>query len=64
MAKEGFVEGMVDEFAKFPGQVLETVMDGVMHAIFDPFTSSSPSSSPPDQHFHCYPCRDEDCNTR
>jgi hypothetical protein len=39
--KEGFLEGMVDEAAKFPGQVMEAIAEGVFEALAAPFRSSS-----------------------
>ena len=61
-----FIDDMFHEAGKFANEVMETVGEALDEALFGPFRSSSSSSSsqPSDQHYHCYPCRDEDCDRR
>jgi hypothetical protein len=60
-----FLSDLIDTAGEEISKEVDFFLDTAFKAVFDPFGSSSSSDKPSDDnHSHCYPCRDEDCDRR
>ncbi len=58
--KKDFFE-IVDEEV---GGFVDDLLTAIGKAIVDPFKSNPSNPKNDGEHYHCYPCQDDDCNRR